>query len=62
MRFVDINKPDFIGRDAVLEQQQRDAEWKFVHLQLDDGDADPLPGDPILLDDECVGYVTSTYD
>ncbi len=59
MRFVDINKPDFIGRDAVLKQQQRDAEWKFVHLQLEDGDADPLPGDPILVDDECVGYVTS---
>jgi len=59
MRFVDINKPEFIGRDAVLKQQQYDTQWTFIHLHIEDGDADPLPGDPILLDDHCVGYVTS---
>jgi dimethylglycine dehydrogenase len=58
-KFVDFDKPDFIGREALLEQRERKPEWRFIRLVVDCVDADPLPGDPILLDGECVGYVTS---
>lgn len=59
VRFIDFNKPKFIGQEAVLEQQERTAEWRFVKFIVSSTDADPLPGDPILLSNECVGYVTS---
>ena len=52
-------KADFIGRDAVLEQQQKSAEWQFVAFEIMKSDADALASDPILLKGECVGYVSS---
>ena len=58
-KFIDFDKSDFIGRDEVLKQQKQEPEWRFVRLIVESTDAVPLPGDPILLDDECVGYVTS---
>ncbi len=58
-RFIDFAKPEFIGKEAVLKQRQEKAEWRFIKLIVSSHDADPLPGDPILLNGECVGYVTS---
>lgn len=52
-------QPDFIGRRAVLTQQGQQPEWRFIKLLVDSTAADPLSGDPIPLDGECVGYVTS---
>lgn len=58
-KFIDFNKPDFIGREAVLKQREQKPQWRFIKLIVDNNDADSLPGDPILLDGECIGYVTS---
>ena len=58
-RFVDYEKPDFVGRDAVLRQREGEAVWHFAGFVIEGGDADPLAGDPILRNGECVGHVTS---
>ncbi len=58
-RFIDWNKADFIGRDAVLDQKTRPPTWRFLQLTVHSPDADPLPGDPIIQDEQVVGYVTS---
>ena len=58
-KFVNFDKADFIGREALLHQQTTVPEWRFVRLVIENSDADPLPGDPILIDDNRVGYVTS---
>ena len=58
-RFVRCDKPDFVGRDAVLRQRESESTWRFAGFVIEGGDADPLPGDPILRDGTCVGHVTS---
>jgi dimethylglycine dehydrogenase len=58
-KFVDFVKTDFVGREAVLAQREAKPEWRFVRLVVDASDADPLPGDPILQGNSCIGYVTS---
>ncbi len=40
-RFVDLSKPDFVGRAALLAEKETGSAWRFVPLVLDDpGDAD----------------------
>jgi dimethylglycine dehydrogenase len=58
-KFVDFDKTDFVGREAVLAQREVEPEWRFLRLVVEAGDADPLPGDPILQQGVCIGYVTS---
>ena len=58
-RFVRWDKPDFTGRDAVLRRREAESTWRFTGFVVEGGDADPLPGDPILRAGECVGHVTS---
>lgn len=58
-KFVAFDKPDFIGRDAVLRQRQSAPEWRFVRLLVANPEADPLPGNPILAQGNRIGYVTS---
>ena len=58
-RFVRTDKPAFIGRDAVLEQRHRKADWQFAGFVVESAEADPLPSDPIRRDGAVVGYVTS---
>ncbi len=57
--FVDFNKADFVGRDAVLAQRNQTPNYKLIKLIVDHQDADPMAGDPISYQDQCVGYVTS---
>jgi dimethylglycine dehydrogenase len=58
-RFIDWNKPDFVGREALLSLRDKNPEWRFVHLTVDAPHADPLPGAPIICNGDCVGYVSS---
>ena len=58
-KFIDFEKSDFIGRDAVMRQRNGSPEWRFIRLLVDSEVADPLPGDPIIQQGRCVGYVTS---
>jgi dimethylglycine dehydrogenase len=59
-RFVSLQKPAFVGRDALIRESERGAAQRFVPLTLDDeGDADAPPCAPVLLRGENVGLVTS---
>ena len=58
-KFVKFDKPDFVGREAVLRQREGKPDWAFIGLEVEGGDADPLASDPIFLDGELAGYVTS---
>jgi dimethylglycine dehydrogenase len=58
-RFVDFEKGDFIGRDALLRQRERGVERALACLVVDAADADPHGYEPILSGDETIGYVAA---
>jgi len=59
-RFVHPNKGDFIGRDALVEWQQKGFKNQLVTLQVHDvTDADPLGNNPVFKDGQMVGRATS---
>lgn len=58
-RFANLDKGEFVGRDAVLAQREARAEWSFIGLAIEDPGPDALPGDPIVKDGSWIGYVTS---
>jgi dimethylglycine dehydrogenase len=59
-RFVDLNKPDFVGRDAVAKEKQNGSVWRFVPLIFDvDGDAEPGYCAQVFKDGANVGLTTS---
>jgi len=59
-RFVHPNKGDFIGRDALVEWQQKGFANAFVTLEVHDvTDADVLGNNPIYRDGAVVGRATS---
>ncbi len=58
-RFVHLNKGKFIGREALVEWQQRGFNNQFVTLEVKDvKDADALGNNPIYKDNEVVGRAT----
>ena len=65
-RFVDLDKPAFIGRDALVAETTTTPVDTFVTLELGDdptddivSNTDALYGCPIIIDDDIVGYTTS---
>ena len=58
--FVKTNKPDFIGRDAVLKQKETGVPFKIVGLELDDK-AIPRHGYDVLCGEKVVGHITTGY-
>lgn len=58
-RFVDLEKGDFIGRDALIRQRDRGVERKLAYLVIDAEDADPHQYEPVLSGDETIGYVAA---
>jgi dimethylglycine dehydrogenase len=58
-RFVSLDKGDFIGRDALLRQQERGVERRLACLVVDADDADPHGYEPVLAGDEMIGYVAA---
>ncbi len=60
MAAVRLNKPAFIGRDALLRQQEAGVKKRLVTLAVDDAEAFPWGGEPILRDGKGVGEVTSS--
>jgi dimethylglycine dehydrogenase len=58
-RFVALDKGDFIGRDALLRQQERGVERRLACLVVDADDADPHGYEPVLAGDEAIGYVAA---
>ena len=58
-RFVDFDKGDFIGRDALLRQRDEGIGRVLACLVVDADDADPHGFEPVYAGDEVIGYVAS---
>ncbi len=58
-RFIRLNKGSFVGRDALVREQQEGVANKFVTIEIDADDADPFGNEPVLIDGEVVGRGTA---
>lgn len=58
-RFVDFNKGDFIGRQALVNLKEKGLAQKLALLTVDAGDADCIGDEPVFLGDKIVGRVAS---
>jgi dimethylglycine dehydrogenase len=58
-RFVDLSKPDFIGRDAALAEKASGGTLRRVSMVVDATDADVLGDEPIWHGGKVIGWVTS---
>ncbi|MEP5731620.1 MAG: FAD-dependent oxidoreductase [Sulfitobacter sp.] len=53
------DKPDYIGREAVLEKQEKGLENRLVQFKLTDPEPLLYHNEPILRDGDIVGYLSS---
>jgi dimethylglycine dehydrogenase len=58
-RFVKLDKPDFIGKAAALKEKADGPKRTRVFLEVDALDADVMGDEPIWVDGQVVGWVTS---
>ncbi len=58
-RFVDLDKPAFIGREAALRDREAGAKLKLVTFTVDAGEADVVGDEPVWHDGQVAGWVTS---
>ncbi|MGC1522371.1 MAG: FAD-dependent oxidoreductase [Steroidobacteraceae bacterium] len=56
-RFIRFDKPEFTGKAATLAQAPRPL--KIVYIDVAAADADARGGEPVLIEDRCIGVVTS---
>jgi 4-methylaminobutanoate oxidase (formaldehyde-forming) len=56
---VKTSKPDFIGRDAVLERKETGPKNRMVQFKLTDPEPLLFHNEPIIRDGEYVGYLSS---
>ncbi|MGH8250571.1 MAG: GcvT family protein [Steroidobacteraceae bacterium] len=58
-RFVAYDKRDFIGRDAALRERETVPKMRLVTMAVDAPEADAAGYEPMCLDSQMVGFVTS---
>jgi dimethylglycine dehydrogenase len=58
-RFVDFEKGDFIGREALLRQREQGIERGLACLVVDAADADPHAFEPVRAAGRTIGYVAA---
>ena len=58
-RFIHLDKGDFVGRDALVKQKQEGVPQRFITLEVDVDDADPLGNEPIYQGEMMVGRATA---
>lgn len=58
-RFVQLNKAEFTGREALIRQQQQGVPHRFVTLACETKNVDPLGNEPIYQGRKMVGRATS---
>jgi len=58
-RFIDFDKPDFVGRAAVLAERSAGPKRRFVIMEVEAADADVTGYESIMHGAAAVGYVTS---
>jgi dimethylglycine dehydrogenase len=57
-RFIRLDKPDFIGRQASLAAKQRGGRTQLVYLDVDAADCDCAGNEPVYAGDRLVGVTT----
>ena len=58
-RFVDLSKPDFIGRSAVAREREQAPARRLVTFVVDAADADAIGDEPVWQDGKVIGWVSS---
>ncbi|MHC8507851.1 MAG: GcvT family protein [Rhodospirillales bacterium] len=61
-RFISFKKNDFIGRDAVAAERDAGPKRRLITLVVDvnpEDPVDPLGDEAVMMDNKCVGWVTS---
>jgi len=58
-RFVDYEKSNFIGREQALKDRDAEHEHRLVALEIDAGGSDAWGYEPLWLQDDYAGYITS---
>ena len=58
-RFVDFDKGDFVGREALLQRQKEQLNWNIAYVEVDAEDADVRGGEPAYDGDRVIGVATS---
>jgi dimethylglycine dehydrogenase len=58
-RFVSFRKGDFIGRDAALREREQGPKLRLVTLLVEEFGADVVGDEPVAIDGETMGWVTS---
>jgi dimethylglycine dehydrogenase len=58
-KFVDFDKPDFVGRAAAITERDAGPRRRFVVMEVEAADADVTGYESIMKDGVAVGYVTS---
>jgi dimethylglycine dehydrogenase len=58
-RFVKLDKPDFIGKAAALQEKTQGPKKTRIFMVVDALDCDVMGDEPIWLDGKVVGWVTS---
>jgi len=56
-RFINFKKADFVGKAATLEQAPRPL--RIVYAEVAAADADARGGEPVLVQERCIGVTTS---
>ena len=57
--FVDFEKGDFVGREALLKRQKEQLKWKIAYVEVDAEDADVRGGEPAYDGDKVIGVTSS---
>jgi aminomethyltransferase len=57
--FVDLTKPNFVGREALLKTKENGPREKLVPFRMKEKGAPPRPHYPVFENDERIGEVTS---
>jgi dimethylglycine dehydrogenase len=58
-RFVNFDKGDFVGREALLKRQKEQLKWKIVYVEVYAEDADVRGGEPAYDGDQVIGVTSS---
>ena len=59
-RFVHLNKGAFVGREALVRQQQEGIPQRFVTIEVHDvADADPIGNEPLFANGSMIGRATA---
>jgi len=58
-RFVNVDKGDFVGREAYLKDKESGASRRLVTFTVDATTADAIGDEPVWHDGKVVGWITS---